>query len=62
MHNIDTAGKKRVLSPNNDPISSGGILEAWILPHQEIEWTWTEYPDGTRKVTGYTIIENPLLR
>jgi hypothetical protein len=57
---------RRVFAPqpqgNFSGISTGEVISVFLSQDEDVEWTWTVYPDGTRKVTGYTIITREHLK
>ena len=41
--------------PPSDPSLIPSIYWIELRDDQEVEWQWTELPDGTRVVTGYRL-------
>ena len=39
-------------------IEANRVLSVKLEADEEVEWTWTYWPNGERSVTGYVIIKN----
>lgn len=44
-------------TPSSDTSKPGVVLSVEIEEGQKVEWAWTHYPDGSRAVTGYSVVE-----
>jgi hypothetical protein len=52
-----TDGRRYVQPPHRWPAKqTTGVRGVWLVPDEEVVWTWYTPPDGTRQVVGYTII------
>lgn len=58
LSEIHQCGKRCVIAPNSEPLtSSGELISVWAQPDEKVEWIWTICPDGGRRVIGYRIIK-----
>jgi hypothetical protein len=58
--NMDTNKRKIGFAPQTSLIpasalESNRVLNVRLEEDEEVEWTWTYWPNGERSVTGYTI-------
>ncbi|MBI4612185.1 MAG: hypothetical protein HY720_01100 [Planctomycetes bacterium] len=54
--------RRSVPAPNpSGPAPSTRPLSVTLDEDEEVHWTWTLGPDGTRYVSGYTIVRRPPL-
>jgi len=53
--------EKRIVHASSSSSSAssnpGAVLSVELEEGQKVEWTWPHYPDGSKAVTGYSVVE-----
>lgn len=39
------------------PIQANRVLSVWLEEDEDVQWTWTYWPNGENSITGYTIVK-----
>ena len=54
---IVTAPQQSLLSNSTTTNIPSAVISVELNENEEVQWIWTNYPNGQRVVTGYNIIQ-----